>query len=610
VLSRESVCEHDPSALRRLRQIARDAEGQLMQSRASLQAAVAELPVGTRPSSVVPASVARRLPHPAWFVLAGVIAFGVVQTAIRYHESHLGIHGDMYGFLLEHEGLNFHTLLQPYNEDLSAFTVLLYRGIGAFVGVTSAVPYIAANLLFMSACAILAYVFVRRDLGPWVAWAVPLVLMTLGPASELSLAPEFSLYLGLSLWLGALLLLRRGEKRTDLIACALLVLGIGTHAIVIALLPATALALLFWTGWPNVWRRAWTLAVPLALYVAWNAAYHPSIHRRLGPVPAFVVNSFVASVEDLSGIGNHAVVVALAAVVFAAACLRCLYLRRVPTLTVVMGVALVSIWAASGLNEGLGRVPNQSRYQFHNALLLSLALAPLVPRFRLTALRSAALAAVVGAIVVANMNAYTWQPIFEYQDAVANAQLAAVQVARPAVANQDEVFTTRNGLGLYWPFSARAYFKAIDEHGSPVSIHRDLELASPSARHEGDRVLVNTERILVPGTARVGKVRPHSLLATPLEPVGPGCARIPSGTAALGLDVVSPPGGLVIRAAAGPPVEVGVGRFSEPPASLELNPVPGGSESERVPARQDASNVPWRFRLTGKQAVTVCSGAE
>jgi hypothetical protein len=57
-----------------------------------------------------------------------------------------------------------------------------------------------------------------------------------------------------------------------------------------------------------------------------------------------------------------------------------------------------------------------------------------------------------------------------------------VQVARPAIVNARELFTIRNEVGLYWLFTPKAYFAAIDAHGSPVNIRRDLELAVPPAR--------------------------------------------------------------------------------------------------------------------------------
>jgi hypothetical protein len=547
-----------------------------------------------------------------------VIAFGLVQTAWRYQHYQLGIHGDMYGFLLEHEGLGPHTLLQPYNENLSAFTVLVYRVIYPLAGIADAVPYVVVSLLLMSACPVLAYVFARRELGPWIALFVPLVLMTLGPAAEAILAPEFSLFLGLALWLGAMLLILRGQTLTDAVACLLLVLGIGSHSVAVALLPATAVALALLTPWWKAWRRAWVVVVPLVLYVAWRQAYHPSIHHTLFKVPGYIVNSFLYTVEDISGvrstngllIGSSPFGIALAVILLALVSARCLYLRRVPRTTIYMGLGLLTVWVAGGLNESetLGRLPGASRYQFANALLLMLALAPLVPRLRLTPLRAGLLAVVAGAIAASNFAAYTyWEDAFRFQEAVGNAQMAALEVARGAIRNEDKVFTIFNDEGLYWPFTPKAYFAAIAAHGSPVSVRRDIERAPATVRHQADRVLVREEQFSVPSIVRTGILRPLGLFGA-LRRAGVGCVLIPAGAASGGVEVVSPPGGLVIRPHAGGPVDVSVARFSEPPEAVELAPEPGGAEEELIPA-YDRSGVPWRFRLSGKQAVTVCSGA-
>jgi hypothetical protein len=356
------------------------------------------------------------------------------------------------------------------------------------------------------------------------------------------------------------------------------------------------------------------------LYIAWHAAYHPYVERSLAKAPSFIVNSFLATVVDLSAVGgvsyngeaayiSSAAGVALAAILLAAACARCLQLHRVPKTTIYMGVGLLCVWVAVGLNEGKGRLPAQSRYQFANSLLLMLALAPLVPRFRLTPLRGAIVALLVGAVVVLNLGSYShWEKVYRYQERVANAQLAAMQLARPAIANPRAVFTFRNKVGLYWPFTPKAYFAAIDAHGSPVNVVRDLELASQPPREQADLVLVLTEQILVPAHAQIGTIRPSAAPGfARLRAAGAGCAVIPAGAAAAGFEVLAPRGGLVIRPAAGPPVGVGVARFADPPAAIALAPVPGAGESERITG-EDTSSVPWRFRLTGRQAVTVCSG--
>src|SRR5579872_944629 len=107
-----------------------------------------------------------------WIALAAVLAFGVAQNAVRFHDYHLGLLGDDYGFLLARPGLNAHSLIAPYNEHLSVTAVLAYRALFAIVGISTAVPYIALLFVTMSACAALAYVYGRRALGPWFALAL------------------------------------------------------------------------------------------------------------------------------------------------------------------------------------------------------------------------------------------------------------------------------------------------------------------------------------------------------------------------------------------------------------------------------------------------------
>src|SRR5262249_15631883 len=155
-----------------------------------------------------------------------------------------------------------------------------------------------------------------------------------------------------------------------------------------------------------------------------------------------------------------------------------------------------------------------------------------------------------------------------------------------------------------------AYFAAIDAHGSPVNVSRDLLRASPPVREQADLVLMRVEQISTAAPARSGTIRPQSALGYPeLQPAATGCAVVPEGAASAEFQVVAPPGGLVIRPGPGRSAVVGVARSSTPPTAIGLSSVHGGGESEFVPPR-DASPVPWRFELTAEQAVTVCSGAK
>jgi hypothetical protein len=588
-------------------------------ARAPAQAAGTQAP-GAASRAGLAAAYRDNQARAAWLALALVIAAGLLQTAIRFHHYHLGLIGDDFDFLLAREGLSAHTLLAPHNENLVAVGVLLYRAIFAFVGISTATPYIALLFLSVGACAVLAYVFVRRELGPWLALIVPLVLVTLGPAAEALLWPfEFTLLSALAFWLAAMLLIERGDTRTDLAGCGLLILAIGSEAIAVALLPATLLALVLWRGWRRALRGAWIAAVPLVLYGIWYLVYRPEeLHRSLGKAPGFVVDSFVAAVADISGVGHHSPYTGvLAAAVIVAACLRCLQLRRVPTTTAYMAAGLLSVWLAGGTFQGVGRAPAQSRYQFHDSLLLMLALAPLVPRpsptrrliWRLAG--AVVLVALLVAIVALNLNRYRpFEEGFQSQESIANAELAALQTARQALATPNQVFTGVDEPGLYWPFTPKAYLAAIDAHGSPVRVRQDLELAPQPDRVWADTVLVRVEGITFNiGTVSTGSIRPRSASGAALRPAGAGCSIVPAGAAASGLEVVAPAGGLIIRPAAGQPVSIGVARFADPPSAIPLPSVASGSAAV-IPIRPDSSSVPWRFRLTGAQAVTVCSIGE
>lgn len=541
-----------------------------------------------------------------------MIAAGTAQIAVRFHSYHLGFLGDDYDFLLAREGLSAHTLLQPHNEHLTAVGVLLYRAIFAVVGISDAVPYIALMFLCLWSCAVLSFLFVRRELGPWIALIPPLLMVTLGPAAEALLWPfEFTLFSALALWLGATLAIQRGTTGSDAIGCALLVLGIGSESVVVTLLPATALALVLWSGWRNAWRRAWIVALPLVLWVAWYAAYQPHTDHHLAQVPGFVVDSFVATVAALFGVGSSAWGTPLAALLIAAMCVRCLYLRRVPPTSLYMGVGLLTVWLALGFTANALEPAAESRYQFQNSLLLMLALAPLTPRFRLTLLRGGLLVAIVGTVVALNLGRYgPWESAYAYQESIANAELAALQVARPAIVDSRAVAFYSFEPGLLWPFTPKAYFDAIDAHGSPVRVDRDLVRASQAARTQADVVIVTVEQISVlAARERSGTIRPRSAAGVRLQPAGAGCVVIPAGAGSAGIQVVAPPGGLIVRAAPGPSVGVGAARFADPPAAVALSSVLGAGEAV-IATKPDASHAPWRFQLTAQQAVTVCSLAE
>jgi hypothetical protein len=217
------------------------------------------------------------------------------------------------------------------------------------------------------------------------------------------------------------------------------------------------------------------------------------------------------------------------------------------------------------------------------------------------------LVALVGTIVALNLNRYgPFEELLQQGVATTNAELAALQIARPAVADPSQ----RVNEPAVWQFRPKAYYAAIDAYGSPVHARQDLELAPAGARASADTVLVHVEKVTFrPGFVRFGAIRPRSGSGAALPAAGAGCGVASAGTGPSGQWVIAPPGGIIIRPAAGPLVGIGAARFADPSFAVTLPFVRAGTAAV-IPIRADYSKVPWRFRLLGRQAVTVCSIAE
>jgi hypothetical protein len=538
-------------------------------------------------------------------------------VAIMRHYQ-LGLLGDDFDFVLARPRITLHALLAPHNEHLSVVPVLLYRAVFALAGMRGW-PYYGLLLCSLVACCALSWVFARRALGSWWALAVPLLLVTLGPAAEGLLWPiQMQVWTALAAFLGALLAIERRNRRGDAVACALLLVAVGSHSLGVTLLPAAAVALAFGNDLRSAARRAWAVGVPLTLYAVWYAVYHPGNPRDLGQVPSFILDSFKSTIEALTGLaaGDVANVVSIAVAVFVAEQLAWSVVQRVrarralPWLAVCGLVALLVVWGFNGLNARPERPASESRYQFHNVVLLLLVLLPLIPRPHLrSAVRTvtaALFASAVGYAVVPNLGVFTpWEQAYAFHESIARAEFAAVEVARPA-AVPSAMPIVAGEPGLLWPFSAADYYDAIDGHGSVINALRDLYEGTPDARAQADRVLVRTEGIAL--RAEVG--HPGSTPPTPLGGVrmvsaGRGCAELPPGSAQTGATILAPPGGVIVRPNQGQPVAVAAARFGTL-ADVPLGAVFGAS-SAVVATRADYATYGWRFVVTGAQAIVVCS---
>jgi hypothetical protein len=551
--------------------------------------------------------------------LVAIMLGGCWHLVAIMRQYRLGLLGDDFDFVLARPRITLHALLAPHNEHLSAVPVLLYRAVFALAGMRGW-PYYGLLLCSLVACCTLSWVFAKRALGSWLALAVPLLLVTLGPAAEGLLWPiQMQVWTALAAFLGALLAIERRSRRGDAVACTLLLVAVGSHSLGVTLLPAAAVALAFGRDSRARVRRTWVVGVPLVLYAVWYAVYRPHSQRDLGRVPGFMTDSFKSTIEALTGLaaGDVANIVSIAVAVFVAEQLAWSVVQRVraqralPWLAVCGLVALLVVWVFNALDARPDRPASESRYQFHNVVLLLLVLLPLIPRLHLRpvgrTVAAALFASAAGYAVVSNLGGAfkPWEQAYAFHESIARAEFGAIELGRPA-AVPGAMPIVAGEPGLLWPFSAADYYDAIDGHGSVVSVLRDLYQGTADARAQADRVLVRTEGIAL--RAAVG--HPGSTPPTPLGGVrvvsaGRGCAELPQGSAQTGATILAAPGGVIVRPGQGQPVAVAAARFGTL-TDVPLGAVFGAS-SAVVATNADNVTYGWRFVVTGAQAIVVCS---
>jgi hypothetical protein len=158
-------------------------------------------------------------------------------------------------------------VLHSHNGHPSMAPFTVYEALLHTVGLRHYWPYRLLLTLVDVGCGWLLFLLLRRKVHPLAAAAAAAALMLLGPAWQDLLWPFQIGFLGsVAGGLGALLLLEADSRRSDVAACACLVLSIGCSGVGLAFLAGIAVELL-WHRRSR--RRLWIPAIPLALFVIW-----------------------------------------------------------------------------------------------------------------------------------------------------------------------------------------------------------------------------------------------------------------------------------------------------------------------------------------------------
>ncbi len=270
--------------------------------------------------------------------------------------------------------------LQPHVGHLVLTARLAYAFVFETLG-TGYRPFQLLTVVSLVSMVALFFVYASRRVGPVVALAPSLVLLCFGSDPDHLLQGNgFTVLLSIACGLGALLLLERGGPRRDLVACALLCLGVATYSDALAFLVAAAVAVLI-SG--DRKHRIWIFLVPAALYFAWwlwarNSPWSSGEQIALSELlmmPSWGFRSLSAVLGSLSGfdypfLGSAqptpvGVTLALASI----AALGWRLSRGAVPRTLWPAIAvLLSLWVMQDVVQNAARLPWSPRYLYPVAI--------------------------------------------------------------------------------------------------------------------------------------------------------------------------------------------------------------------------------------------------
>lgn len=530
-------------------------------------------------------------------LVAGLAAAGILILSL---DRAVSFYLDEWEFVLGRRGVGLDAFLAEHNGHLMLFPVAIYKLLIAAFGIDSPRPFQVVSVLTLLAAIALAYVYMRRRVGPWLALALVAPLAVCGAGWDGVLWPFQIGFTGsIAFGIGTLLVLERETSRADALACLLLTVSICFSSLGWAFAAgAVAQIAIGRRAWR---RRAFVVAVPAVLYAGWwlgwgHEAESFASFRNLTHSPEFVFDGLSSSLASLLGLGTIAAGPdsidtltwgrPLMAVLLVVAGAALLYRRSVPRIAWPAIATALAFWLMTAVNSNFLRAPDTSRYQLIGAVLLALALAGLLRGVQPGRVAIGFALVAAAAAVAGNLHAlHVGRDIIRDASQVQRADFTAIEIARDSV---DPGFTIGGelaGIPLYG--DAAAYLAAVEDHGSPGYGVDGLSDAPEHARAAADRALAAALEIaLAPADRSATDCTEERLAGGPL------------------VTELAPPAGLLI-AASESEVAPALARYARESFPVELAPVAEDAGVVlRLPA--DRSRLPWRLRLSGTGSATLC----
>jgi hypothetical protein len=499
-------------------------------------------------------------------------------------------------------GLNY--AFAPFNGHLQVVGKVIYEAMFAVFGS----DYLALRVLeaaLWALCVGLFFALASPLIGAGVALAGSVLLLFLGSGWEAMLwAFDLHTLVALAAGLAALLVLRRGGKWSDPIACALLLLAVGSIELGLAFVAGIGVGILLR---PDRWRRIWVAAVPIVAYVIWTAWASQFEQQSLDLVAMVraivsIPSSLSVTVASLTGLVDpngplgpeklgSTFEARLIAVLLAVVVVRRLARGSVNPETWVTLTVLLAFWAFVAIGV---RPTDQSRYVFPEALLLLLVLATMFAGARVSRGWLAVVWVFVALALPTNLAFLADGREAQVEDAIASrSEYAMFELAR-ANADPDYLATNDGRVAEAWevPFTsltASQYLSAADRYGGIGYSLAEVEELDPQPRLGADATLVG-----VLGLKLVGAAGPSDRS---------DCAQA-TGTSATPDHVEVPVGGALVRATGPRSAALALERFSGSPDGVPIGRTRGDWRLLEIPPDSATQTHPWTLIASG--SVEVC----
>ena len=508
---------------------------------------------------------------------------------------------DEWDFLLHRRGWGLDTFFHPFVEQLLAIPVLIYRVLQSTFGMDSPVPYQLVAVLLFVLSVVMLFVYARRRMGEWLALAVTLPILFLGPSWDDLLFPfQMALFGSIVCGIGALLVLERRDRTGDIVAMVLLIVCLFFFDLGVAFVAGATVELAFGR---DRFRRAYIVAVPTFLWLLWYAGWGHDAEtfislKNFAYAPSYIADGLASSIATLVGLGSinfnaprsplewGRPLLVLAAVVFG---WRLYRLGRISDRLAATLAILLGFWFLSGLNTNPLAPAEVGRYQYIGIILLVLVIAELM-RGVVVGRIATAIVVFVG-VTAALANA---PELFDASDGIADQSvrekggLAALELARDQVDPNLQLTEENSDVNYLLLLDAGDYLSAVDAYGSPAYSPEELASAPEPARVAADKVSGAALRL--------------GLSPAPGGRTGPCVTR----TLSEGHPATAP-GGVIMRSP-GPGIQVALRRYATESFPLALGTLtPGRPELIQIPI--DRSTRIWTIQLSGTGAVDVCDRA-